>query len=306
VVALDPQAALVMDVMVAAFPDMGGIITDAVEARAFLARTEIPPGREVAQVEDRVVSGVPVRIYRPSAPGPLPVVVYYHGGGFTICNLETHDGVCRMLANDSDAIVISVDYRLAPEHKYPAAVEDAYAALLWTAENAASLGGDATRLAVAGDSAGGNLSAVVAQRARDEAGPELIFQLLIYPATDFAGDYPSRYENATGYFLTKVHVEWFAEQYLPSAEVAGDPQVSPLRAGTLAGLPPALVITAEYDPLRDEGEAYGAGLAEAGVPVTVHRADGLFHGFFGMGPFIPIGRSVEEMAAAALREAFAR
>jgi acetyl esterase len=273
---LDPAAAAVMEAMTANFPDLGGTVTDATTAREILARAEPVPGQPVARVEDRVAEGVPVRIYWPVETGdPMPVVVYYHGGGFVICDLGTHDHVCRFLAVEAGAIVISVDYRLAPEHKYPAAVEDAYTAALWAAENAADLGGDPARLAVAGDSAGGNLAAVVSRLARDAGGePAIAFQLLVYPATDMLADLPSRTENADGYFLTSTHMHWFAAQYFSDPAEVTEPDASPMRAESLAGLPPALVVTAEFDPLRDEGEAYAARMAVEGVAATAHRVPG--------------------------------
>ena len=244
----------------------------------------------VGRVEDRVLPGpagdLAVRVYRPEDDGPAPTVLLFHGGGWVIGDLETHDNMARSLCRDCRAVVVSVDYRLAPEAPFPAAVEDALAATRWAGEHLDELGGDG-RLAVAGDSAGGNLAAVVAQVMRDEGGPALAAQLLVYPATDVSGDYPSRTENAEGYFLDLATMAWFMGQYAADSAAHADPRLSPLQAADLSGLPPAVVVTAEYDPLRDEGEAYAGRLREAGVPVEVRRFDGMIHGFFDMGPLSP-------------------
>lgn len=244
---------------------------------------------EVAEVRDLTVPGgagdLRARLYRPE-PGPLPTVVFLHGGGFVIGDLDTHDLTCRTIALRSRAVVVAVDYRLAPEHPFPAAVEDAVAAATWVADHAADpaagLGGDG-RVAVAGDSAGGNLSAVVAQAFRD-AGRELAGQLLIYPATDLGGSYPSHTENAEGYFLDAPTMTWFGEQYAGTDPDHGDPRLCPLR-GDLAGLAPAVVVVAQFDPLRDDGAAYAAALEAAGVPVRLRTFEGLIHGFIDMGRF---------------------
>jgi len=221
----------------------------------------------------------PARVYRPEGDGPCPTVVMFHGGGFVIGDLDTHDVMARSICVGTGAVVVAVDYRLAPEHPWPAAPQDAIAATRDIVANLDAYGGS-TVVGIAGDSAGGNLSAVVAQQV-----PEIAAQLLVYPAVDADVDseeYPSRTENAHGYLLDEPTSHWFMEQYvLPGSDVT-DPQLSPLR-GDLAGLPPAVVITAELDPLRDEGEAYAAALAEAGVPVTLRRYDGLVHGFFDLG-----------------------
>jgi acetyl esterase len=241
-------------------------------------------GIEVESVEDREIPGprgpIPIRIYTSEGTGKRPVVVYYHGGGWVIGNIDTHDNVTRYLANASGGIVVSVDYKLAPENPFPAAVDDAYAALEWVAGNAESLGGDPSRIAVAGDSAGGNLSAAVSLRARDRKGPEILCQGLIYPATNLSAlDTQSHKDFAEGFFLTNEALEWFRSQYVPRPEVRMDPYVSPLLAKDHSNLPPAVVITAQFDPLRDEGEAYAAKLEEAGVPVEMVRFDGMLHGF---------------------------
>ncbi len=240
----------------------------------------------MAEVRDIVVPGsdheIPVRVYRPAPERGQPLVVFFHGGGWVLGDIETHDHSCRELASRSRCIVASVDYRLAPEHPFPAAVDDAFASLVWLADHAAELGADSARLAVAGDSAGGNLAAVCTMLARDARGPALRFQLLVYPAVDARMATPSIEENAVGYLLTKADMEWFYGHYAGSAVRDDDWRLSPGLAEDLAGLPPALVLTAEYDPLRDEGETYAARLREAGVEVTSIRYPGLVHGFFGM------------------------
>jgi acetyl esterase len=246
-----------------------------------------------------------VRIYWPSETPGLPILVYFHGGGWVLCNLDTHDETCRSLAKQASCIVVSVDYRLAPEHRFPAAVEDCHAATKWVAENARSLGGDASRLAIGGDSAGGNLTASVALLARERGGPSLAHQLMIYPVTDARFDTQSYRDNGEGMFLTTNAMRWFWEQYLPTPADGANPHASPLRAEDLRGLPPATVITAEMDPLRDEGEAYGRRLGEAGVPVEVRRYDGVIHGFFGMTLVLEKARDATSYAANRLRESFA-
>lgn len=263
----------------------------------------------IGKVENRRIPGpageIPVRIYTPVAAGtePLPCLVYYHGGGWVIGDLETHEGACRMLANDSGCRVISVDYRLAPEHVFPAAPEDCFAALKWVAANAQPLGVDPKRIAVGGDSAGGNLSAVVCQMAREAGGPSIAFQLLIYPATDMALGTGSKKENATGYFLEERTMHYFYDLYVPKGTDENDPRLSPLRAKNFAGLPPAYVITAQYDVLRDEGRLYAEKLKEAGVKVTHVNYDTLIHGFFTMAGVIPAARPAIADAAKAVKAA---
>jgi acetyl esterase len=270
------------------------------------------PGPDVFHVEDQSIAGpvgeIPIRVYRPGG-GTRGVLVYYHGGGFVIGDLDTHDRECRVLCNDGDCVVVSVDYRLAPEHGFPASHEDALAALRWVGDNAARLGGDPGRIAVGGDSAGGNLSASVALQARDDAGPDLRLQMLVYPTVDARSDpsvHPSLDENAAGPFLSKETMDYFFGHYLGGRpDAALDPRMSPLLAETHAGLPPAFVVTAEFDPLRDEGEAYAKVLDAAGVPVTFRRYDGMPHVFFQLGPVVDAGREVLEQCAKALREALA-
>ena len=242
----------------------------------------------VASVADRTVPGpageLPVRIFVPEGDGPFAVLLYIHGGGWVFGNLEVAEPSCRSLANATGCIVVATQYRLAPETKFPGAVEDCYAALLWVAEHADELGGDPGRLGITGDSAGGNLSAAVALMTRDRGGPALRCQILVYPATalDLDGDMPSRTENAEGYVLSRAATEWCVGHYLADGRDAMEAYASPLHAADHAGLPPALLITAEYDPLRDEGEAFGEKLRAAGVPVTVSRYDGMVHGFYWM------------------------
>lgn len=245
---------------------------------------------EVGSIEAASAAGVPVRVYRPAGGGPVPTLVYLHGGGWVIGDLDTADPVCRLLCRDVRAVVVSVDYRRAPEYRFPAAVEDAWTAYRWVAGHVDEFGGDLARLAVGGDSAGGNLAAVVAQQAAAADLP-LAAQLLVYPAVDLLGDYPSRAENPPG-LLTLADMRWAAEHYVgvseddpQAAELAHDPRLSPLLAPSLAGLAPAVVVTAAYDPLRDEGNAYARALEKAGVRVEHREFPGLVHGFYGLEMF---------------------
>jgi acetyl esterase len=262
----------------------------------------------VAAVADRAVPGpggdLPVRVYTPEGEAPFPIVVFFHGGGWVVGTLDTYDPLCRALAAAVPAVVVSVDYRLAPEHRWPAAVEDAYAATLWASRHAAELGGAQHRLAVAGDSAGGNLAAVVALGARDRGGPAIAFQLLVYPALDAAGDTGSWREYAEGFHLTAAGMRWYWDHYLGGADGAA-PDASPLRAAFLGGLPPALVVTADHDVLRDEGEAYAARLREARVGAGVRRVGGVVHGFLRWRAVTGAADAALQAAAAALREALA-
>jgi acetyl esterase len=265
-------------------------------------------GPELNNVEDRPILGpgggpLPIRIYTPDGDGPFPVVVFFHGGGFVIGSLQSHDALCRQLAGLTPAVVVAVDYRLAPENRFPAAVEDAWAAVLWAHNNAAEIGGDPERVAVCGDSAGGNLAAVTSIIARDAEGPRLSSQVLLYPTLDARGGYPSLDENAEGPFLTRDSMEWFFSHYCPGVD-ATDPRLSPMAVDDLSGLPPALIITAEFDPLRDEGEAYAERLRAAGVEVTCHRYDGMAHVFVQLAGVVPQGRQAIEEAALVLANAF--
>ena len=279
-----------------------------VEAGRDMYRAMQPEAPEiaVAAVAEVDAGGVPARLYRPAGDGPFPVVMMFHGGGWVIGDLTTADGQSREVCNGAGALVISVDYRLAPEHRFPAAADDCYAATVWAARHAGEHGGDTRRLAVAGDSAGGNLAAVVAQMARDKGGPDLAFQLLVYPVTDGVNfDTASYRDNSEGYLLTADSMHWFWNHYAPNAADRASPYASPLLAADLGGLPPALVMTAEFDPLRDEGEAYAHKLAAAGVRADVERYDGFIHGFFGQTRIIGPARAAMDRACAALREALA-
>lgn len=249
------------------------------------------------------------RLYVPEGAGdqPLPLIVYYHGGGWVLGTLDTHDGTCRALARESGCAVLSVAYRLAPEHPYPEPFDDCYDALLWAADHAATLGCDPTRLAVAGDSAGGNLAAAVAIAARDRGGPALRHQLLIYPVTDCDYSFASYAENGGGeYFLGQAGMEWFWGHYLSGRDLADAPMATVLKTADLSGLAPATVVVAEFDPLRDEGLAYAGRLSEAGVPVEQWVASGMIHGFFGMFEAVPDAWMSISRAGKALGTALAR
>lgn len=263
----------------------------AVEARRLYKETRAalsPPVPDVEAVRALAASGpagpIALRLYRGlgTEAGALPVLVYFHGGGWTIGDLDTHDIVCRTLANKARCAVVAVDYRMGPEHKFPAAVEDCVAATRWVAEQAAALGVDAARIAVGGDSAGGNLATVVAIMLRDAGGPPLVFQALAYPATDQRMDSASHTRFGAGYLLTRDNMLWFRDNYLAPVDY-DDWRASPLRAADLARLPPAHIITAGYDPLVDEGRAYSDRLLAAGVPVLYECFEGMAHGFLTMG-----------------------
>jgi acetyl esterase len=309
--ALDPQVKTVLDQMAS----LGGPPIqelEVTEARALLDRLAAVggPPAEVAHVEDRTFAGpagdVPVRIYRPTDDaGPQPVLVWFHGGGWVLGSIEGSDLTSRNLAAQAGVVVVSVGYRLAPEHPYPSGLDDCYAALVWVTATAGDLGIDPARVAVGGDSAGGNLAAVVAIAARDRGGPAVRFQLLVYPITDALMSYPSVRDNGQGYMLTDDSMKWFVELYLGEHGDPKDPLVSPIYADDLSGLPPALVITAEYDPLRDEGEAYGTRLQQGRVAAKVSRYDGMIHGFFSMGAIVDAARPAAAEAADALRRALA-
>ena len=307
---LHPQVRTIMDQMTAAGPPLHHLSpAEARKAVLAMRATQGEPER-VAKVEDRSFPGpaaeLPLRIYTPDGRGPFPVLVYFHGGGWVIGSLETHDGLCRHLANAAGAVVVSVDYRLAPEHPFSASGEDAYAATRWVAANAAVIGGDAKRIAVGGDSAGGNLAAVVSLMARDRGGPPLVFQLLVYPVTDAPSANTASYrENAEGYFLTAKMMHWFWDHYCGKNPDLSDPYLCPLRAKDLKRLPPALVVTAEFDPLRDEGEAYAVRLREAGVPTVAKRWEGHIHGSMMFTAVSASARQYRKEITAALRDAYA-
>ncbi len=266
----------------------------------------------IDRTEDRTAPGpggdIPLRVYWPKtegAAGPLGTLLYFHGGGHVIGNLDTHDLICRNLTAGAEAMTVSVDYRMGPEHRFPAAVEDCWAALEWLHENAASLGGDPARIAVGGDSAGGNLAAVTALMARDAGGPELRLQLLLYPVTDYGLSGESYERYATGYgLLTKAAMAWFQNHYLSTPAMAADWRASPIRAESLAGAAPALVIVAECDVLQDDGARYAEALAAAGVPTEHTLYPGMIHGFFGMAPDVDDATAAQKQAAEALKRAF--
>jgi len=259
----------------------------------------------VAEVRDLTVPGpggdLPLRLYLPALGGPLPVLFYFFGGGWVLGTIDTADGVARSLANRSGALVAVPGYRLAPEHPFPAAIDDCYAAVRWVAAHAAEIGADPSRLLVGGDSAGGNLAAAVALRARDDGGPAFAGQLLVYPNTDQLADDQSMREADDPQLFNRHSVAWYRQHYLSDPGDAASPLASPLRAQTLAGLAPALVITAEYDPLRDQGEAYARRLAAEGVPVTLSRYPGMAHGFFTMAGTVSASRDAIAQAAAQVR-----
>jgi len=262
----------------------------------------------VYEVTDLTIAGpggdLPLRVYRPASERPLPVLLYFFGGGWVLGTIDTADGVSRALANSSGALVVVAGYRLAPEHPFPAAIDDCYAALRWVAGHSGEIGADPARLAVGGDSAGGNLAASVALRARDDGGPALAGQLLVYPNTDQDADDASMRAADDPFLFNRHSVAWYRQYYLTDPADAASPLASPLRADHLAGLPPALVITAEYDPLRDQGEAYARRLAEESVTVELSRYPGMAHGFFTMAGAVDASRVAIAQAASSLRSWF--
>ena len=299
--ALHPQAQVIIQMMAAA----GGPViqnSDAAEFREYYNSRQLPSTEEVFEIRDVVAGGVPSRLYRPNADKNLGLLVFYHGGGWVIGGLDSHDSVCRSLANRMGHAVLSVDYRLAPEHRYPAADEDAMCSLRWAYENADELGLNPDRIAVGGDSAGGNLAAIVSQ----QRPVPIVFQMLIYPATDMTASFPSHIENAAGPVLTKQAMEWFTNHYMPADADKKDPLASPHFApdSLLKGAPPALIITAELDPLRDEGEEYGRRLIANGVTASVVRYNGMFHSFFQMHQLLDDANTAHTLAASMVAKAF--
>jgi acetyl esterase len=291
-------------------PDLSEL--DPVEARKLTAaqRSTLPPGPD-ALVEDREIPGpkgpIAIRIFRPKSNGSgrLPVLVWFHGGGFVIGSVPQSDADCRNLATLASIAVVSVEYRLAPEHPAPAAADDCFAATSWVAEHADEIGVDRARIAVGGDSAGGNLATVVALMARDRGAPRIRFQLLVYPVTDFVSlETRSHHENAEGYFLTRRTMLWFREHYAKGEADRKNPYVSPLHAD-LRFLPPAFVVTAEFDPLRDEGEQFAERLQRAGCVAKLRRYNGMFHGFFSLNAYLDDGKRALADCAAALKDALA-
>ncbi|MSQ29686.1 MAG: alpha/beta hydrolase [Dehalococcoidia bacterium] len=299
---LDPAARAFIDEASAAPP-----MTSLTPAEARAARALPPPGPEVARVMDMQVFGpegpIPIRLYYPSDAANLPVLVWFHGGGWVLGSVDGDDATARRLCVGASAIVISVDYRLAPEHPYPAAVDDAYAAAVWAWQNAARYGGDQTRIAIGGVSAGANLAAAVTLLSRDRGGTSLRHQLLVVPVTDHRMQTPSYIENAEGYILSKPVMSWFYDHYAPAGINRAQASISPLLAKSHAGLPPADIHVAEFDPLRDEGEAYAAALEAAGVPVTLTRHAGQIHTFFTNAHLFPRGLDAVAVAAERLRVA---
>ncbi len=278
------------------------------QARAYFDAAPRAPGPDIARFEDRMVPGpegdIPVRVYWPDGDPPLPVLVYFHGGGWVVGNIEANDGAMRHIVTGAGCAVVSVDYRLAPEHKFPAPVEDCYAATKWVAENAAAIGVDPSRIAVGGASAGGNLAAAVPLMARDRGSPPIVHQALIYPVIDRDFTRPSYLANGRERNLTTPSMAWYWKQYVRADEDAENPYAAPIRAETLRGLPAALVITAEYDPLRDEGTAYAKRLSESGVPTTHSDYPGMTHGFFSQWHQIDRGRDAIAEVCSHLRNAF--
>jgi acetyl esterase len=303
---LDPQAREVMNYLTGLdLPEIDRISPS--EARREYRDTRAalrPLAPDLFEVRDLVAEGsagaISLRLYRPDE-GVLPALVYFHGGGWVVGDLETHDVVCRQIALQARAVVIAVDYRLAPEHPFPAAVEDAWSATTWVAAHAAELGIDAKRLAVGGDSAGGGLAAVVALMARDSRKLRLTLQVLVYPVTDLRAESASYSNYAEGYFLTRAAMQWYIAQYAPTPLAIEDWRASPLRAPWVHGVAPALIIAAELDPLCDEGEAYARRLQGARVPVEYQRLDGMIHGFLTMGGRIDAANRAVSIIANALK-----
>lgn len=300
--ALHTQATALLEMMAS----LGGpLIEESTpeEFRTYYLSRQVPPTENVHEIRDISAGGVPCRLYRPNANKNLGLLVYYHGGGWVLGNVDSHDGVCRALAMQSECAVLSVEYRLAPEFPFPIPLTDSVTATRWAYDNAASIGCDATRIAVGGDSAGGNFAAIIANM---QVIP-CVYQLLIYPVTDCRLGHPSHQENKDGPFLTHAGMKWFVEHYLSGNQgTATDPRVSPLldTDEVLAAAPPAFVITAEFDPLRDEGEAYAKRLSSLGVAVSHVRWSSQFHGFVSLADFLDDGKAALAASAAALRSAF--
>jgi acetyl esterase len=311
-VPLDPSAKRLLDMLAAAggTADIAAMTPQQLrEGFRRLAQSVDVKGAPIGKIEDGELPGpggaLPYRIYRPQQPAarPSPALVFFHGGGGVFGDIDTHDGLCRMLCEESGCAVISVGYRQAPEHKFPAAVEDSYAAALWVVEHAVELGLDADRIAVGGDSAGGGLAAVVCQMAATKHGPRLALQVLFCPVMDLRAETPSRRAFAQGYFLDQATIDWMVQHYCGADADFNDPRLSPLRASQFSGLPPAHVHTAEFDPLRDEGEAYAKLLRQAGVVARYTCHAGMIHHFYAMAGAIPAARAALKAAAAAMREA---
>lgn len=303
---LHPQAQIVCDLVnsMGDTPPSNERLQEVRDGFATLVVMGAGAAEDVFAIQEIDADGVPARVYRPSAEANLPVIVYLHGGGWTIGSVEQFDLITRQLANATGAVVVSVDYRLAPEHPFPAPLDDCWRALVWVAGNASSFGGDGTRLAVMGDSAGGNLAAVCALLARDAGAPEIAMQVLVYPAVDAACDTQSFRENAQGYLLTRADMDWFYACYFGGAADGTDWRISPLHAPDLQGVAPAVVITAEFDPLFDEGNAYARRLEASGVPVVHLPYDGMIHAFFGLSAVFDASRDALQRVSAELSHAF--
>lgn len=311
---LNPQCQTILDAIANADGPTVFDTRDPAEARRLYAAgttTFAPPTPALRSVSDRTVPGdggeIPLRLYTPEAdagPEGLPVLVFLHGGGWIFGDIETHDALCRLLAHQAACLVVSVDYRLAPEHKFPAALDDSLAALDWVAAHAAEVGGDATRIALGGDSAGGNLAAAACQVLRDRSGPNIVFQLLIYPAVDFTADMVSPRSHGAGYGLSDAAIGWMRECYLNDPFDAIDPRASPAMAKDLSGLPPAFIQTAEFDPLHDEGKAYADALRAAGGTAIHINYPGMIHGFMRMGALVDDAAVAIDDAAKALKGMF--
>ncbi|MDF3337545.1 alpha/beta hydrolase [Mycolicibacterium septicum] len=299
---LDPQIAGLIETLDSGFPPvhtMTGAQARAAIRSRFVANPQPEPVASVADHQVPVDNGrIDVRVYRPDASEPLPLLVYAHGGGFVFCDLDSHDGLCRNLANLVPAVVVSVDYRLAPEHRWPTAAEDLYAATRWAVDHAADFGADPSRVVVGGDSAGGNLAAVTTLMARDRGGPDLAAQLLLYPVISADFDTDSYRLFGRGFYNPRPALQWYWDQYVPQVGDRQNPYASPLH-GDLRGLPPAVVILAGHDPLRDEGIAYADALEAAGVPVTRRPFEGGIHGFMTM-PMLDIAHQARREASRAL------
>ncbi|MCF8093559.1 MAG: alpha/beta hydrolase [Desulfotignum sp.] len=311
---IDPQARKILDESIS-LPALENLSVDAARKRcrdAFCAKEIL---EHVNNVENRILSltvdqsiyNIPVRIYTPDAKEPLPVLVYFHGGGFVVNNLDTHDAICRHLANTADCIVVSVDYARSPEYRYPVALKQCYRVTAWVAENARVLGGDPSRIAVGGDSSGGTLAAGVSLMGRDLGTPHICFQLLLYPALDYYLPGTDSYEKfSTGYALTRQTMRWFFSLYLPANFNRDDPYLFPVRAQSHDNLPVTHIITAQYDPLRDEAEQYAGLLEKAGSVVTLKRYSGMIHGFIIMHKAIDIGKKALKEAGIVLKNQFTK
>ena len=307
---LDPIVKGFLDQMAAAGGPKMSEVGPAVARETFVAMMQLvgPKDVPVGKTENLTVPGpggpVPIRVYTPVAAGrdPMPALIYYHGGGWVIGNIDTHDGLCRMMANEGGFRVISVDYRLGPEHKYPAAIDDSFAALSWVSANAASIGVDANRIAVGGDSAGGALAAEVAQLAKAKGGIDVACQMLLFPVTHIGAKTKSLSDFQAGYFLEKETLDWFYDCYLPANADKSDPKISPLLAKDVSGLPPAYVMLGGFDPLHDEGLQYADKLRAAGVKVTLADYESLVHCFIYMQSFLPQAHEALTAASRAVAE----